>query len=224
MRFFILFITGFCLIGCRSTDLFEAREYRADGGKILEFYPDKSFRYLMRMEGGYIYEYGRGTWKQEGNKLFLLNEISNPSELPISIRTSLSNESETQLVVNILPKKNLHFAYLPGATDLLNIELVIDRITYPLKNETNIIRLQKHFDSGYFRAYPKAGVERSSEILNDTLRSQKVSFKDSENKILTIDVDCNPLYFAQVKMSNDILRVINKRKIKWNKIILERPQ
>jgi hypothetical protein len=222
MKAFLLFIIGFCLFGCKSTILFQRKYY--DGSKSFEFYSDNSYQYLEKMEGGYVYKFSKGTWQKEGNKLYLLNGVSSPSELPTGIRTSSSDNPETQLVINILPDKNLYFPYLPSTTDLLNIELVIDKTIYPLKNETNIIRLQKPFDRGYFRAYPKPDVERSSEILNDTLRSQYIGLKEFENKILSIDVDCNPMYFAKLKMANDTLRIISNRKIKWNKIFLERSQ
>ncbi|HEY9045271.1 MAG TPA: hypothetical protein VIN08_05220 [Ohtaekwangia sp.] len=215
-------LLGLSLFACKVDMLFlESRYY--GGGATWDFYPDNSYQYMERMEGGYVYKFSRGKWKQDGNKLLLINEVSDPSQLPTNIRTSPSNESDAQLVINILPKRNLHFTHLLTTTDLLNIELVIGKITYPLQNETNIIRLQKTVDKGYFRAYPKPNVERSSEILNDTLRSQYIDLRGSESKILSIDVDCNPMYFAQVKMTNDTLRIISKNKIKWHKIYLERP-
>jgi hypothetical protein len=223
MKTSVLVLIGFCAVACKSTILFQPKKYYS-GNNYLEFYSDNSYQYLEKMEGGYVYRFSRGTWKQEGNKLFLINEVSDPRELPTSIRTSPSDEPDVQLVINIFPRRNPHFTYLPETTDLLNLEFVIDKNIYPLKNETNIIRLQKPLDTGYFRAYPKPDVERSSEILSDTLHSQYINFKELKNKTLSIDVDCNPMYFAQIKMTNDTLRVISKNKIKWNRIYLKQPR
>jgi hypothetical protein len=220
---FIFFFSGLLLLCCKTNDLFQVRKYYGSGGVTWEFYADNSYQYLEKMEGGYVYKFSKGTWKQDGNKLFLVNEVVQPDELPTNIRTSHSSESGIQVVIHILPKKNLHFAHLPSTTDLLDIELVIDKVAYPLKNETNIIRLQKPSDKGYFIAYPKPGVEKTSEMLSDTLRSKDVIFKEL-GSIVTIDVDCNPYYFAQAKMPNDTLRIINDHKIKWNKAYLERPR
>ena len=221
---FIFFFIGLLLLSCKTSNLFQVRKYYGTGGATWEFYSDNSYQYLEKMEGGYVYKFSKGTWKQDGNKLLLVNEVLQPDELPTNIRTSPSHESGIQLVINILPKKNLHFAYLPSTIDLLDIELVIDKVAYPLKNETNIIRLQKPFDNGYFIAYPKLGVEKTSEMLSDTLRSKDVLLKELGSQIVVIDIDCNPYYFAQARMPNDTLRIINDHKIKWNKIYLERPR
>ena len=220
---FIFFSIGLLLLSCKTNYLFQAQKYYGSGGVMWEFHADNSYQYLEKMEGGYVYKFSKGTWKQNGDKLFLTNEILQPDVLPTNIRTSPSLESGIQVVINILPKKNLHFFYLPSTTDLLDIELVIDKVSYPLKNETNIIHLLKPLDNGYVIAYPKPGVEKASEMLSDTLRSKDVSFKEL-GSVVTIDVDCNPYYFAQVKMPNDTLRIINNHKIKWNKMYVERPR
>jgi len=217
-------LIGICIISCKTTELFESREYRSSSSEILEFYPNKSFQYLKRMEGGYVYEYGKGSWKQDGNKVFLFNEGSNPDELSININNGLSIESKTTVVVNILPKKGLHFAHLPYTLDLLDVELVIGKKTYRLTSETNVIELSKPIEAGYFKVFNKSGIEKNIEILHDTLRSKIIDFTEHKNSIMTIDVDCNPDYFAKVKMNNDTLQIINDHKIKWNKIILERPE
>jgi hypothetical protein len=219
----IFFLIGLSLPSCKTNNLFQARKYYGSGGVIWEFHADNSYQYLEKMEGGYVYKFSKGTWTQDGNKLFLVNEVLRPTELPTIIKKITSNESGIQVVINIFSKKNLHFAYLPSTTDLFSIELVIDKVAYSLKNETNIIRLQKPFDNAYLIAYPKPGVEKTSEMLSDTLRSNDVLYKEL-GSVVTIDVDCNPYYFAQVKMTNDTLRIINDHKIKWNKVYFERPR
>lgn len=216
-------LLGMFLVACKADTFFQNRRYYGDGGTWI-FYPDNAYQYIDRTEGLHVYKFSKGTWKQDGNKLFLTNTESNPGELPMSIRTSPSIEPETQLVVNILPKRNMSFAYLPSTTDLLNIELVVDKIIYPLENETNIVRFLKPVDHGYFRAYWKSDVDATSEILNDTLQSKYINLRESKNKILSIDVDCNPMYFAQIKMPDDTLRIISKHKIKRNKTYLRGPR
>jgi hypothetical protein len=223
MKAGMICLTAIFFIGCKSDILFQGRKYYS-GVTTLEFYSDNSYQYMEKMEGGYVNKYSRGTWKQDGKKLFLLTESSNTNDLPTNIRTGVSSEPGAQLVINILPKRNLNFSYLPSTIDLLKVELVIDKMVYPLNDETNIIRLQKSFDKGYIRAYPKPGVERTSEILSDTLRSRNLELKGLENKIYSIDVDCNPMYFARIRMPNDTLQVINDRKIKWKRMHFERPR
>lgn len=218
------------LSSCKSTIPFEAKEYYLgpsvtkyyNGSVILEFHSDETYRYMVKMEGGYVYEFSKGVWRQEGNNLLLLNRVPNPKELPVSFRRSPSDEMPPKLVINVLPKEDPQFAHMPGVHDLLNVDLVIDNVTYPLKYEATVIDLQKSFTNIYFKAYPKPNVENQSEILNDTLRSKIVSLDGMGNNILTVDVDCNPVYFAQVKQPDDTLRMINEYKIKWDRIYFTR--
>jgi hypothetical protein len=219
----LFFLLGTLLLSCKADIFFQQRKYYG-GGITIEFYSDNSYQFLEKTEGGYINKFSKGTWKQDGNKLLLYNGVSNPSDLPFVVKTSSSNEPEAQLVINILPKKGQYFTYLPSITDLLNTELVIGKTVYPLKDEINIVRLQQPLDKGYLRTYYKQGVERSSETVSDTLRSQDIDLKGLGNKILSIDVDCNPMYFARIKMANDTIRIAAKNKLKWNKIYLERPR
>jgi hypothetical protein len=135
----------------------------------------------------------------------------------MDFRISPSNGSGAVLVLNVLPKKDPEFAHMPGVAELLNVDLIVDNVTYPLKYAATVMNLQKPSGRIYFKAYPKPNVENQSEILNDTLRSQTIDLKEVENKILTVNVDCNPMYFAQVKQPDDTLRIVNDYKIKWDK-------
>jgi hypothetical protein len=222
-RIVMIYFMGLFFLSCKTNSLFETRKYYGRGGAMWEFYSNNSYQYIEKMEGGYVYKFSKGTWKQIGNKLILSNMVSDPFELPIDITTNSSSQIGLQLVINILPKRNMHFPYLPSTTDLLNVELVNNDTIYSLDHETNIVRIPASTGSGYFRAYPKSGVEISCEILNDTLRSENIQFKGLEGKILAIDVDCNPDYLARAKMPDDTLQIINDHKIKWGKIYLKRP-
>jgi hypothetical protein len=217
----LIFLLGALLLSCKADIFFQKRKYYG-GGITIEFYSDNSYQFLEKTEGGYINKFSKGTWKQNGTKLLLYNEVSNPNDLPFVVRTSSSNEPEAQLVISILPRKGQYFTYLPSTIDLLNTELVIGKTIYPLKDEINIVRMQQTLDKGYLRTYYKQGVERSSETISDTLRSQDIDFKGLGNKILSIDVDCNPMYFARIKIANDTIRITGKNKLKWNKVYLDR--
>jgi len=219
MRLIILLVLGFCLFSCNNTKLFQSREYNGRG-HTFKFYPNNTYRYLVKMEGGYVYKYGLGTWKQEGRTIFLFDSVTDLKELSISLDKHSSTDIGINLIINILPKTNKHFDYLPQMTDLLNVELIIDNVSYPLINETSIIQLQELTDSVYFKVYPKANVESQTEILNDTLRSDYINVSAEEKNTVTIDLDCNPLYFARVKMETDTLKIISNGKIKWGKIYL----
>lgn len=216
----LCFATFFLLETCKTERLDSLQTYEANGHS-LTFNHDQSYKYRHSIGEGRVLEFSRGAWKQSGNKLFLLNGVSNSEELPISVRESPSNEADLQLVINILPKK-IYFEYLSGARDLVNLELVVDKVIYPLKNETNIVRLNMPLDKGYFRAYPKPNAEIKSDILSDTLQSQLIELSQLKNKILSIDVDCAPLNFAQIKMSNDTLTIVNRNEIRWKKAKLRR--
>jgi hypothetical protein len=62
-------------------------------------------------------------------------------------------------------------------------------------------------------------------MVNDTLYSKYISLKQGEehDMNLSIEIDCNVIYFSQMKMNNDTLKIINGRKIRWpaKNIVLE---
>ena len=215
----ILLILGLYLFSCNQVLLFPSREYRG-GGNIFEFYSDNTYRYLVRMEGSYVYKYNYGTWKQEGRNLFLFDSVEDLKELPFSLSSYPSIDNKRVLVVNVLPKNSPNFDYLPQVIDLINVEVIINNRSYKLKNETSVISLQKPADNVSFKMYPKENTGNRSEILIDTLRSANIHLTDKDSVVI-VDLDCNPLYFARYKLGNDTLRIINNRNIKWHKINLK---
>lgn len=217
--FFFITIAIQSVVSCSSVEFFPVREYYGD--KRIKFNQDHSYEYFDWVTDGYVYAFSKGRWRQEGKNIFLFNE-SIPGKLPISIRKDISDNPDVQLVVNLLPKKK--FDHLPSSIEVVNVELVLDNVSYPVISETSVIKLQKPFERGYFKLYSKPNADIAVKILRDTLRSQDFSITETKNATISIDVDCNPYYFAQVKIPDDTLRIISDRKIKWNKIYLERPR
>jgi len=191
---------------------------------VFVFNQDYTFDYRVRMEGGYIYEFGRGTWTPNGKELLLHNSVLNSKELPVTTRVSSLNESQCELVVNLLPRQHEAFSHLPKAWEIVNVELIMGKKVFSIEAETTTRHITSLRDSLYFRIFPKAGIEHQSELLNDTLYSRHISFKELQGKLLTVDVNCDPALFAQVKKEYGNIRIINERRIKWNNVSLERPQ
>jgi hypothetical protein len=176
------------------------------------------------MEGGYIYESGFGTWTPNGKELLLHNSVLNSKQLPIVTRVSPLKDSQCGLVINLLPRQHETFSHLPNAWDIVNVELIIGKKVFSIDAETITQPITSLSDSLYFRIFPKSGIEHQSELLNDTLYSRHITLKEMEGKLLTVDVNCDPALFAQVKKEYGNIRIINDRRIKWNNVLLERPR
>lgn len=222
---FLLLVMVSCVFhGCRTTEFLESSTYRGDGGQVFVFNQDYTFDYRVRMEGGYIYELGRGTWTPNGKELLLHNSVLNTKELPIITRVSPFKESQCELVINLLPRQHEAFSHLPKVWDIVNVELIIGEKVFSIEAETTTQHLTSLTDSLYFRMFPKSGIDHQSELLNDTLYSRHISLKEIEGKLLTVDVNCDPALLAQVKKEYGNIRIINDRRIKWNNVLLERPR
>lgn len=213
LRFcFLIFI----LASCKTVQLFPERDY-SSGGNLFKIRPDNTFEYRETTHGR-VHKFSRGTWKQEGNRLLLFNKVSDAKELPLEVKTSPASGAGIDLVVNVLPRQNI----LPGVLETFNVDMIVNSTVYPLKNETNLVHFDQPLENVYFKAYKKvSGPDPGYTILNDTLRSQTLSVKET-GKILVVDLDCNPLHFAKVKMPDDTLQIINDAKLKWGKIYLTR--
>lgn len=221
----LLVVMSPCIFyGCRPTEFLKGTTYRGNGGQVFVFNQDYTFDYRVRMEGGYIYEFGRGTWTPNGKELQLHNGVLNSKELPITTRFSPLKESKCELVINLLPRQHEAFSHLPNAWDLVNVELIMGKKVFSIEAETTTHHILSLTDSLYFRIFPKSGIEHKSELLNDTLYSRHISLKEMEGRLLVVDVNCDPALFAQVKKEYGNVRIINDREIKWNNVLLERPR
>jgi hypothetical protein len=219
IRFLILAVLSYAIVGCRNATFFQERQYSYNGNEFI-FQPDKTFTYRNQNDGQ-TFAFSRGTWRQEGNKLFLFADTVELNRLPSLIDSCLSNERQTQFIFNILPRKHPSLRDVPyGPLDLFNVELVLnDSKTYPLLNECNLVTLKEAH--GYLRAYPKQNVEQRVRILNDTLVSRPFHLRTDDRNFRIVNIDCNPYYFARVKSDNDILRILNGNTIRWKKTKLK---
>jgi hypothetical protein len=215
-----IIFSGLLLSACESSKIFVKRKYYASNYE-LEFFSDNTYLFIDRGHSGYVDETSRGTWKQVGRSIILLSLIGDVSELFVQVRKANSADADIQIVVNLLPRV-IYFEYLSKPTDLVSAELVTPEKVYSLNAEINVIRLPKQSGGLFVRAYPRDIKKMECKLSSDTLKSQNISLAEMEGKILLLDVDINPINFAQSARTFDTLRVLNDHKIRWNQIVLSR--
>lgn len=220
LRHFLLIFIIWAVTSCKPEALFLLREYYG-GNKVLTLNSDNSYIYYTRSEA-YVRTFSHGNWRQEGKSLFLNDDVSKVDELPIVAKEFEPNSDQLTIVVSIRSQKQVDWEQ--SVTDVVNVEMVANGIVYPIRNQISMIKFSEHFDSAYFRTYPKPNSLNICEQLNDTLRTKAFRFigGERERNGMLVDLDINPLYFARVRIQNDTLRIVNSRKLKWDKISFER--
>jgi len=182
---------------------------------VLEFHSDHTYRFYQKTSKRFVSEFNRGTWGQKGKKLILYNKVIDPKELPILLKSFPNSEPQTELVINILPKKEIDLDNELEVTDIVRIDLVTPNAIFPVSNATVVIKLTDSLKNAYLRMYKIPSEVSTFSMHNDTLYSRIIDLTQLKGRLTTINADCNPLYFAQKKMLTDTILLINSRKIRW---------
>ena len=185
---------------------------------VFDLYDDGSYQYLLRMEGGYVYKYGAGSWYQNGKNVILSSDTYNL----LNVNKGHRNFRDQGMIMNIKIDSNYNYSYHSDVFKQMSVEVVIDGKAFTLDEKTTVIDSVIKINKLYFKAYPKLSEERYYEILNDTLYSRVFKYPFEETGVVTFDVKCDPIQFSQINMSSDTLKIINKNKVKWGKINLRR--
>jgi hypothetical protein len=211
-RFFICVLL-LLLTSCASNTLLHDGEYY--GGRVLlDLEHDGTFKYYLRSES-FVNEFGAGNWKQKGREVLITGSETDSKSLPIVVESFSSVCDKPLLFVKLLPEQ-IKWDTEERLTDNLDIGLVASGKVYPITNRVSSLALEELTGEGYFRVFVKK-TYFNIEIHNDTLYSNRFRFDSlkTPGNDLVIDLDCNPLYFAQMKMRDDTLKISRKGDLRW---------
>jgi hypothetical protein len=185
------------------------------GASVLQLRDDHSYKYFVRQEGGYIERYNRGSWTQNKRRILLVNGVVDAKMIPSRIRINdNSNSQESLVIVNIHPRKDPRFVFYPGVFDLADIDIYFDSSRHKLEHETSVMTLTNGVKTIRLTAHPKQSVEHRSELLNDVLYTEIFTVGGLKNKVIIIDAECGIESFAQVKMNDDTIQIVNQNKVR----------